>query len=493
MHRLDFQRLFEVLPSPHMLLDRDLRFVAVNGAYERATLRTRDELIGRRLFELFPNAGESGRRLKASLERVFAHGVSDTLAYIPYDIPRPETLGGGMETRCWSAVHVPVTTASGEVGFVLQNTVDVTEVARLQEAASLPALSRPIETALIERAHEAEQAHQALLADSEEFRRLFQQAPGFFAAMTGPDHVFTFANDAYRRLVGGRNVVGATVRQALPEIEGQGFFEMLDAVYRDGVQRGGEGARIMLRQGPDEKPREAFLDFSYAAIRSSNGKIAGIFVQGMDRTESFRAQQRQRLLLDELNHRVKNTLSSVQSIATQSFRKATDTNAARAAFEARIMALAKAHDLLSDRKWTNADLRTLIEQELAGFDDIQRVIHGPEVSLNAKAAIALAMVLHELVTNAARHGALSEPGGGVSVAWAIIDKGGASFLELSWSEQGGPSVAEPSHSGFGSRMIERAVRGELGGDFSCDYATMGFSCRIRVPLDIVTGNVNEFV
>lgn len=492
MHRLDFQRLFEALPSPHMLLDRDMRYVAVNRAYEQATMRNRGELIGQILFDLFPNEGESGRRLRASFERVFAHGVSDTLAYIPYDIPRPEALGGGFEKRYWTAVHVPVTTATGEVGFVMQNTVDVTEVARLREAASLPFRARPVETALIERAREAEQAHQALLADSEDFRRLFQQAPGFIAVMTGPDHVFTFANDAYRKLVGGREVVGMPVREALPEIEGQGFFEMLDAVYRDGIQRGGEGARVVLQQGPDEKPREAFLDFSYAAIRNTGGGISGIFVQGMDRTESFRAQRRQRLLLDELNHRVKNTLSSVQSIATQTFRQAQDPNAARAAFEARIIALSKAHDLLSDRKWSDASLKTLVDQELAAYDNVRRTVHGPEISLNAKSAIAFAMVLHELVANAARHGALSQPGGAVSVIWSVADKGGASFLEMNWSERGGPDVHQPVRTGFGTRMIERTVRGELAGEFSCDYAKAGYSCRLRVPLDIVTGDINEF-
>jgi len=500
MQHLDFQRLFEALPSGHMLLDRDFRYVAVNPAYERVTMRTRDELVGNLLFDVFPNEGEGGRRLRASFERVFETGEADTLAYIPYDIPRPEALGGGIEQRYWTAVHVPVTDAGGEVEFLLQNTVDVTDFVRLREAASLPFRSRPGESALIERAREAEQAHREAeqahreaLDDSEEFRRLFQQAPGFFAVLTGPDHVFTFVNDAYSRLVGGRNVIGMAVREALPEIEGQGFFEFLDAVYRDGVQRGGEGARVMLRQAPGEAPRETFLDFSYAAVRDQSGAVSGIFVQGMDRTEAFRVQQRQRLLLDELNHRVKNTLATVQSIAAQTFRKPANADAARASFEGRLVALSKAHNLLSDRQWTNADLQTIVDQELAPFGGSRRTVHGPAVALNAKAAIALAMVFHELTANAAKHGALSAAEGSVSVTWTISHEGEAAFLVVDWAERDGPPPHATPREGFGARMIHRAVTGELAGEFNCDYAAGGFSCQIKVPLDAVTRPDHAFV
>lgn len=469
-----------------MLLDRDLNYVAVNPAYERATMRTSDELLGRQLFEVFPNKGEGGARLRSSIDRVFASGETDTLAYIPYDIPRPEARGGGIEQRYWTAVHVPIKNEAGKVDYVLQNTVDVTEFVRLREAVSLPFRSRPGVTALIERAREAEQAHRDALEDSEAFRRLFQQAPGFFAVLNGPEHSFTFVNDAYLKLVGWRDVIGKSVREALPEIEGQGLFELLDAVYADGVQRGGEGARVMLRQKPGEAPRETFLDFSYAAVRDAMGQITGIFVQGMDRTESFKAQQRQRLLLDELNHRVKNTLSTVQSIAAQTFRKAADTQTAKASFEGRLVALSNAHNLLSDRKWANADLETVVNQELAPFGGNRRTVHGPAVVLNSKAAIALAMVIHELTANAARHGALSVAEGQVSVTWTIMFEQDEGYLALDWVETGGPPTQPPTREGFGARMINRAITGELAGAFHSDYTNDGFSCRIRAPLDAAT-------
>ena len=185
MHRIDFQRLFEALPSAHMLLDREYRFVAANAAYERVTMRSRQELIGKCLFDVFPNDGEGGRRLRESFDRVFETGEHDSLAYIPYDIPRPEALGGGMEQRYWTAAHVPVEDREGNILFLLQNTVDVTDFVRLRTAASLPFRARMSESALIERAREAEEAHQALIDDSEAFRSLFQQAPARMAMKPG--------------------------------------------------------------------------------------------------------------------------------------------------------------------------------------------------------------------------------------------------------------------------------------------------------------------
>jgi PAS domain-containing protein len=150
MHRLDFQSLFQALPGPHMVLDRNFDYVAANPAYERVTMRTAAELVGRNMFELFPNSGEGGRRLRASFQRVFETGEPDTLAYIPYDIPRPEALGGGMEQRFWTAAHMPLRAPDGEVIYLLQNTTDVTEIVRLREAVSLP--YRAGEAELLERA-----------------------------------------------------------------------------------------------------------------------------------------------------------------------------------------------------------------------------------------------------------------------------------------------------------------------------------------------------
>lgn len=470
-----------------MVLDRDLKFVAVNKAYERATMSRREDLIGQYIFEPFPNPGEGGQRLAASFNRVLETRKPDTLAYIPYDIPRPESQGGGFETRYWTASHSPVLDEEGEVAFIVQNTVDVTDLVRLREAASLPFTVRSGASELIEHAREVEQAHRDLLAESDDFRRLFQQAPGFCAILSGPNNVFTFANDAYLRLVGKRDIIGLPVREALPEIEGQGFMELLDEVQARAVERGAIGAPVLLQRDTGPELEQRYVDFSYAPIRDREGNVTGVFVQGMDRTEATMAEQRQALLMAELNHRVKNTLATVQSIASQTLRAARDMPSARRDFEGRILALSRAHNLLSERQWSDAGIRKLVESALSAYEPGRYDTNGHDVRLSPKAAIAVAMVLHELATNAAKYGALSGDKGKVRVAWHVLDD----ELQIEWREIDGPKAATPSHQGFGSRMITRVVTGELGGTFDCDYPEGGFHCRLVVPSEAYGKTEND--
>ncbi|KQT52803.1 MULTISPECIES: sensor histidine kinase [unclassified Aureimonas] len=481
MDVIDFESLFMVLPSPHMILDRDLRYVAANAAYEGAVNKSRSELVGGRLFDLFPNEGEGRRRLENSFRKVLETGDSDTIAFIPYEIPRPESEGGGFEQRYWTAIHTPLKAGDGSVAYILQNTVDVTDVVALQEAASLPFRMRTGSVELLQRAREAETAYQASLSESSHFRRLFQQAPGMIAVLSGPDHVFTFANDAYRRLVGDRALIGLPVREALPDIAGQGFYELLDGVYKLGQPHSAEGQKITLRQDGEPRPRETYLDFSYHPIRDVDGNIAGIFVQAADRTDHVLASNRQRLLVDELNHRVKNTLATVQSIARQSF-KSVASEAARASFEARIQALSKAHDALSASHWEAVGLASLLGQELAPFGSHRIAVEGPGVDLVPRAAIALAMVFHELSANAASFGALARDSGSLAIRWSRQAEEDGGRLVLEWREEGGVSMATLPKPGFGTRLIERIVEGELGGQLRIAVDARGLVCRLDVPI-----------
>jgi len=467
MAEVDFARVFEALPSPYMILDRALRFVTANPAYLSVTGRTLEELRGQYVMDMFPNPGESGRRLKASFERVLATGEMDTLAYLPYPIPKGD---GSFYNGYWTVVHRPILGADGAVDFVLQNTVDVTEFARLREAASLPFTSLAAETSLIERTREAEAA-------SANFRRLFQEAPAFFAVLSGPTHIFTFASDSYRRLVGNRDVIGLPVSEALPEVVEQGFVALLDRVYQDGYVHAEESARVMLTRLPGRPAEETFLDFSYHPIRDGDSAIGGVFVQGMDRTESVRAARQQRLLIDELNHRVKNTLAIVQSIAAQTLRASTDIASAGRAFEARLVALSKAHDMLSDRHWHDTEIGRLICQELSAHDTEQVRYGGPVLMVNAKATIALALALHELASNAARFGALAVPDGTLAVTWSEDEDDN---LVIDWVERRPPS-GPPGARGFGRRLVHTVITGELAGQLDTHFDPGGFSARIVLP------------
>ena len=330
-------------------------------------------------------------------------------------------------------------------------------------------------TALLQRAQEAERAQVSAVQAGEDFKRLFRQAPGFIAVLTGPEHTFTFANDAYLKLIGGRQAVGRTVAEVLPEVVGQGFVQMLDTVLAHGDPAGMTGAPVMLEDA-DGEIREHFVDFTYQPIFDAAGAVTGVFVQGADRTEAVRAAERQKLLVDELNHRVKNSLATVQSIAAQTLRSTPDPAAFREAFEARILALSTVHNLLTGASWEGAYLQEVLAGELAPHGEDRVRLEGPAVRLSAQQALSLALVIHELATNAAKYGALSAAGGRVEVAWRLE----AGRLSLAWVERGGPTVTTPTRRGFGSRLIERTASHELGGRATARYRPEG----VEVDLDL---------
>lgn len=209
---------------------------------------------------------------------------------------------------------------------------------------------------------------------------------------------------------------------------------------------------------------------------------ASFFTVTADVTERKEQDRIRAWLLAELNHRVKNNLSTVQALAHQSIVSSATLDEFQRAFDARLMALSRAHDLLMRETWTSAGLGQVVAETLAPFDldgDGRIVIGGPEVRLSPTAAVTMTLALHELATNAARFGALSRPGGHVTVEWSI-DQGAA--LDLSWRESGGPEVFSPSRRGFGSRLIERGAARELGGHVRLDFNPGGVACAFHLPL-----------
>lgn len=194
--------------------------------------------------------------------------------------------------------------------------------------------------------------------------------------------------------------------------------------------------------------------------------------------------ERQKLLLEELSHRVKNTLATVLSIANQTLFRTESLDEFSRSFRGRIQALAAAHTLLTAVNWEVAALRVLVEQALrpyASSDGSNVQISGDEVLLRPSAALTFSLVLHELTTNAAKYGALQRPGGVVAVACRVRSNGGRELC-LHWAETGGPPVQPPVRRGFGLELIERSVAHELEGQVVLDYRVEGLSCDITVPL-----------
>lgn len=202
-----------------------------------------------------------------------------------------------------------------------------------------------------------------------------------------------------------------------------------------------------------------------------------------DITQRRRAEQQRHLLLNELNHRVKNTLATIQSIARQTLNGADQS--VRRAFEGRLMALSQAHNILTREHWISAQLHELLANTLAPYgtaDGTRFHIAGPDVRLSPRATLALALALHEMATNAAKYGALSNSSGCVRIRWSTRDGNGRPRLRMHWLEFRGPSVAAPTRKGFGSKLIERGLAMELDGRVRLDFWEKGLRCRIELPL-----------
>ena len=325
------------------------------------------------------------------------------------------------------------------------------------------------------------ESQRALTEERDRLYSLFENAPGFVAALHGPQHVFALANRSYRQLIGVKAPLGRRARDVLPEAESQGFFDLLDEVYRSGVPYIGQGMRLTVQREPGKAPEERYLDFVYQPILERDGKVSGIFVEGADVTERVLFLSQQKLLLDELNHRVKNNLATVQSIAYQTARYSPDLDTFRRTFEARLIALSRTHDVLTANAWESADLQTLLASELEPYGDSRVRLQGPSVRLSAQQALALGLVTHELATNAAKYGALSADDGCVRVTWTIEAAADGEALGLEWIESDGPAVREPTERGFGSRLIERGVS-EAGGEVRKEWRAEGVRVHIAMPL-----------
>ena len=578
-------------------------------------------------------------------------------------------------------------------------------------------------------------AERWLMGERERQRQMFEQAPGFMAMLSGPYHVVEMTNAAYMQLVGHRDILGKPVREALPEVEGQGFFELLDQVFTSGEPFIGTSLRAELQRMPNAPKEERFMDLVYQPVRGQSEEVIGIFVQGFDVTDrlaaedalrrsevrfrtfaeampnhvwtarpdgmldwfnprvleysglpsaelegegwasmvheddlpnaaqawarslasgvfyetEFRlrrrggdyrwhiaravpirddaggilnwigtntdiddqksvtqalsqserrlqlsqiaagiasleldiptgdvvgsagfwdlwgltprdsvhisvlenlvipddrdirssqttreqgtavrsveyrirradtgelrwlsrhidfvhdaagkpikmfgvmqditdqkeAETRQQMLTHELEHRIKNILSMVAAIASQTLRNAT-IETARAAFDSRLRALADAHDILNNTRWTTASMVEVVEKSIAVFPAEQIDIDGPALAITPKMALSLALAVNELATNAVKYGALSVPGGRVKIAWSVTADGAGSGLEFKWSwrEAGGPPVQPPQRRGFGSVLIERLFAADFNGAVRIDYEPEGVVCMLQAP------------
>lgn len=320
-------------------------------------------------------------------------------------------------------------------------------------------------------------ADRARLAESEaRFRGMADSAP-LPIWVTGPGGGLEFANRAFRDLAG----------LPLRQLAGDAWLDLMHPDDRAGIREA--RAAIREKRAPNTWEARFRIRDEWRWLRTASsprldeaGEFCGYIGLAQDVTDERLAEERQRLLVNELNHRVKNTLATIQSLARQTLREDVSIADARERLTERLLALSAAHNVLTRQNWESADLADIAREAVRPYDDPEspRIdIEGPRARVAPHVALAVSMALHELATNAQKYGALSAPLGRVSLCWSRESAGAG--VDLEWRETGGPPVSVPASTGFGSRLLS-SLTAELGAPADIDFARDGLTCRLRAPI-----------
>jgi PAS domain S-box-containing protein len=535
------------------------RTLFYNDAYRPVLVDRHPLAMGKPVAEVWPDLMPA---VDERIRQVLKTGEGLSLRRQPILLDRA---GKQVETF-WDYAYSPIRTEDGAIAGIFVTLSDVTDVVNNERR-------------LIQRAQQQQ--------------TMFQKMPGFVAFLRGQNHIYEYANDAYRSITGGRDLIGLPAKDAVPELQGQGIFEMLDQVYAEGNSYSATGMKVRL----SGETRYRFVDFVFQALRDETGGVTGIFVGGHEVTAHIEAQKeiavrerelqtltdalpvlisyvdrqeryqfvnkfyeswfprtrdamigktivevvgpeayakvkhwidaalagerlhfeqhmpysttshrdisveyiprvnasgvvegfytlvqdiseikaleaQQRDLTNELSHRIKNSLAMVQAIVSQSLRNADDTSLAQEVISARLSAMSRAQDILTNTNWASADIREVLDVALKPYlgGGDRFTFTGPSIRLSAQQGLGLSLAMHELATNATKYGSLSVIEGTVDITWSVNAKGEFVF---DWSEIDGPTVVAPTRKGFGSRLIERSVAPYFEGVCTLSYLSSG--------------------
>ena len=316
-HMIDTQNLFDSAPAPLMALDRELKYVAANQAYLTATSLRREEIIGRNVFEVLqgksPADPEGPRILRESLERVLTRRTADIVPMVAQPISRPTQAGPVLEERFWTYSHKPLLDASGDVAFILQQAVDVTDLRSTdlakwaredrQEGFSLDQLAP-----LLARMSTVQENNEKLEHERRYLRQLLETLPGVVAVLRGPDFVFEMVNENYLPFVGFRSIIGMPLLQVRPELKDEknkGVLNLFHRVFHQGESISMRAFKIALRKKESDPLQDLFLDFDYRPIRLPGGPVLAVLVYGQDVTSRVLAEAQVRHYQEHLEELVR--------------------------------------------------------------------------------------------------------------------------------------------------------------------------------------------
>jgi two-component system CheB/CheR fusion protein len=294
------------------------------------------------------------------------------------------------------------------------------------------------------------------------------------------DGTITSWNAGAERIYGytAEEAIGRSVTILAPK-RGAGALRQSLEKLRRGVAVRSEESEAVTKDG-----RTIWIAQTLSPIKDNEGKVVAAAAIQHDITERKHAESNQSLLVQELDHRVKNTMATVLSVATRTLRNAKSLDDFAKTFEGRMRAMTTAHELLAANTWKGSDLREIVQRQLAPFGRRRGSIGvaGDEIMLTARASIMMGIIVHELATKAAKHGALSVPSGRIEIKWRLAMRDGQLSLLFVWQESGGPKPKPKRRNGFGHTLIERGVRSELEGTSRLTFGRTGLRCELVIPL-----------
>jgi len=442
--------ILEGIGDAFYALDSQWRFVYINRAAREYFGIPAQDMLGRAIWDIFPNS--EGTKLRRRYEEVAATGIAATF----------ESEAVGVQGRY---LELRVFPYNGGLGVSFR---DWTERHRAEEAlrdsqARLSSLTDNVPACMVYQ-----------ISDAADYR----------------DRKLLYISKTCERL----NGIPAEEVQADLSL----LYELVLPQYREPMlakeveavrERKAFDMEFEMRHGKTGEVRWHRLIVTPRQL--ANGSYVWDGLQ-IDITDHKRAEEHLRLLVNELNHRVKNTLATVQSLAAQSFgwlgsQGDDDLRAARSAFEARLFALARGHDVLTRENWEGANLSDILTEACAPYrtdaTECRRIeIEGPDLRVSPPVALSLSMTLHELFTNAFKYGALSNASGRIRISWSTPVVSTGQRLLMRWEERGGPPVEPPSRTGFGSRLIQKGLARELNGSAQIAFEPAGVICTIDVPV-----------
>ncbi len=441
----ELESVYATAPVGLALLDRDFRYVRINDALAEMNGLPAKDHIGKTVQETVPDLMQDVMpMLKHVLETGETIGPREVTGETPKEPGRQRT---------WLESWGPIVSPSGELIGLHGSVKDITD---------------------------RKQAQVDLAASEARLRRLIDNLFAFVGILT-PEGVLTESNKAPLEIanLSREDVIGKPIWESHWWSSSEASQQRLKDAFARALSGETERYDVDMRIAGDQF---ITIDFQLAPLKDETGKVIEVISSGIDISQRMKVERHRELLIQELNHRVKNTLATIQAIALVSLRHTRSVKDFADGFSGRLLAIARAHDGLVNGTATSSELTDIVQRQVGPYAesaDRSLSLQGPAIVLSASEAYNLGLILHELATNATKHGALSRPGGKVDIGWTFNRPGGR--VVLLWTETGGPLVEEPRRDGFGARLI-RQMADSLGGKFTPAFDPGGFSAELEFPI-----------